>query len=134
MFKYTICEPLNPNILDKGSISKDDFIQVLNEFPWLDMLNEQIAGDESKICFSPSLELVNITTNHGLAISIIEPNQFYIFYKRPKTITKRKWFKTIEIFEPNYLSERLDQTEKDVRDAFNALLNNDLTELESRWG
>lgn len=134
MFKYTICEPLNPNVLDKGSISKEDFIQVLNEFPWLEMLNEQIAADESRICYSPSLELVNTNSNHGLAISIIEPNQFYIFYKRPKMITKRKWFKSVEILEPNYLSERLDQTEKDVRDAFSALLNNDLTELESRWG
>nr|WP_294860755.1 hypothetical protein [uncultured Fluviicola sp.] len=134
MFKYTICEPLNPNILEKGFISKEDFIQVLNEFPWLDMLNEQTAADESSICYSPSLELVNTNSNHGLAISIIEPNQFYIFYKRPKMITKRKWFKSVEIFEPDYLSERLNQTEKDMRDAFNALLNNDLTELESRWG
>lgn len=134
MFKYTICEPLNPNIVDKGTISKEDFIQVLNEFPWLEMLNEQVTADESRIFYSPSLELVNTHSNHALAISIIEPNQFYIFYKRPKVITKRKWFKSVEIFEPDYLSERLDQTEKDMRDAFSALLNNDLTELESRWG
>jgi len=112
MFKYTICNPLNPNILDKGPISKEDFIQVLNEFQWLKMLNAQIAADESKIYYSPSLELVNANSNHGLAISIIEPNQFYIFYKRPKMITKRKWFKSVEILEPNYLSERLHQTKR----------------------
>jgi hypothetical protein len=80
------------------------------------------------------LELENVNSKHGLAISIIGPNQFYIFYKRPKMISRWKWFKSVEVLEPNYLSEHLDQTEQDMRDAFSALLNNDLTELESRWG
>ena len=137
MFKYTICEPLNPTIVDKGNITIEDFRTVLQNFPWIDMLRELENAEESKAFYSPSLELVDLTSNHSLAISIVgsEPElEFYIFYKRPKTITKRKWFKTIEVFEPEYLTDRIGQSKKDMEEAFNALLEGDFELLESRWG
>jgi hypothetical protein len=133
MFKYTICEPLNPNIIDKGSVTKEEFLEVLNRFPWQEMQKEMEAAEESKICYSPSLELIDLKCNHGLAISIVG-QEFYIFYKRPKTVKKRKWFSSVEVFEPEYMSDRTGQNEKDVEEAFNALLESNFELLESRWG
>jgi hypothetical protein len=137
MFKYTICEPLNPTIVDKGNVTAEQFRNVLQNFPWIDMLRELENAEESKVCYSPSLELVDPKSNHSLAISIVGPEselEYYIFYKRPKTITKRKWFKTVEVFKPEYLTDRTGQSEKDVEDAFNALLEGNFELLESRWG
>lgn len=134
MFECSICEPLNPKIIEKGIVSKEEFQEILSEFPWREMLKEQQSAEPSAIYYSPSLELLNTKTKHGIAISIVEPEEFYIFYKHPKLVTKRKWFKSTQTLEPEYLSDRIGQTEKDVKDAFNALLNDDLEELESRWG
>lgn len=137
MFKYTICEPLNPKIVDKGSVTEAEFRTVLQNFPWNDMLKEMNAADESDVCFSPSLELVDTKSTHSLAISIVgeeSDSEFYIFYKRPKTVTRKKWFKTVETFDPEYLSDRTGQTINDVEEAFNALLSGNLELLEARWG
>lgn len=137
MFKYTICEPLNPTIVDKGNVTREEFRNVLQSFPWIEMLRELENAEESQVCYSPSLELIDSNTNHSLAISIVGPEselEYYIFYKRPKTISKKKWFKTIEVFEPEYLTDRTGQSEADMKDAFNSLLEGDFKMLESRWG
>jgi len=137
MFRYTICEPLNPTIMDKGNVTKVEFQNVLQNFPWIDMLRELENAEESKVFYSPSLELIDSKSNHSLAISIIgleSEFEYYIFYKRPKTISKRKWFKTVEVFEPEYLTDRIGQSKADMEEAFNALLNGNFELLESRWG
>lgn len=137
MFKYTICEPLNPTIVDKGSITVEEFRIIFQNFPWIEMLRELENAEEAKVCYSPSLELVDMKSNHSLTISIVGPEselEYYIFYKRPKTITKKKWFKTVEVFEPEYLTDRTGQSKKDVEDAFNSLLEGNFELLESRWG
>jgi len=38
------------------------------------------------------------------------------------------------VFDPEYLSDRTGQSEADMKDAFNALLNGDFQTLEARWG
>ena len=136
-FKYTICEPLNPTIVDKGKVTAEEFINVLQNFPWLDMLRELENAEPSEVYYSPSLELVDLKSNHSLAISIVGPDSdldYYIFYKRPKTITKTKWFKTVEVVDPEYLTERVGQSKEDMEDAFKALLEGNFELLESRWG
>ncbi len=137
MFKYTICEPLNPKIVDKGNVTESEFQAVLQNFPWHDMLKKMNAAEESTVYYSPSLELVDVKSNHSLAISIVggdSDSEFYIFYKRPKTVTRKKWFKTVEEFDPEYLSDRTGQSIHDVEEAFNALLSGNFGLLETRWG
>jgi len=137
MFNYSICEPLNPTIVDKGNVTANEFKNVLQNFPWIEMLRELENAEESKVCYSPSLELVDLKSNHSLSISIVGPEsqiEFYIFYKRPKTITKRKWFKIVEVFEPEYITDRTGQSKKDMEEAFYALLEGNFELLESRWG
>ena len=43
-------------------------------------------------------------------------------------------FGLIKNMDDNYTSDRIGQTNKDARDAVSALINDDLTTLEKRWG
>lgn len=136
-FTYSICEPLNPNIIKKGAVTEEAFRVVLETFPWLELLRSLESTAEDEIHFSPSLELRNESTKHSLAISIVGPEEdleYSIFFRRPKTVTQKKWFKTVDVFNPEYTSDRMGQTATDVMDAFDALLRRDHDKLESRWG
>lgn len=137
MFQYTICEPLNPVVVDKGTVTAEEFRTVLHNFPWIAMLKESENAEDADVYYSPSLELIDVKSRHSLAISIVGPEahpEYYIFFRRPKTVTKRKWFKSIEVFEPEYTTERTRQTQQDMEAAFNALLEGNIELLESRWG
>lgn len=90
-FRYSICNPFSPEIIEKGAISKEDFINIFKEFPWVDLLNESKEAESSesgkKVHYSPSLEIENSSNKNGLSISIaevVEQPEFYIFYKRPE--------------------------------------------------
>lgn len=137
VFRYSICEPLNPNIIEMGTITADEFRKVLQNFPWFEMLRDQINAEESEIYYSPSLELEDEISKQGISISIINPEpdvEYHIFYKRPKTTIKKMWFKTKEVINPEYVTDRIAQSGQDMNDAFNALLEGDFEMLESRWG
>lgn len=117
-----------------GEIDKSKILDVLERFPWNDLIDKMNNAVDQEIHFSPSLEFENTTNRHGLSISIIDEdnaNEFYIFYKRPKLI--KKLFGLIRNMDDNYLSDRPGQTISDVRDAVNALIANDLPTLEKRW-
>jgi len=132
MFRYSICDPLKKDPIEMGDIEKDKILDIFDRFPWTDLLDKMKGVKESEIYFSPSLEVENKATRHGLAISIVDGNEFYIFYKRPKMVTKM--FGLIKNMDDNYTSDRTGQTNKDARDAVDALINDDLTTLEKRWG
>lgn len=90
---------------------------------------------ENEIYFSPSVEFENKASRHGLSISIVEnekENEFYIFFKRPKMVTKL--FGLMKNLDDNFTSDRTGQTAKDVRDAVSALIHDDIETLEKRWG
>ncbi|NCT76715.1 MAG: hypothetical protein GXC78_19420 [Chitinophagaceae bacterium] len=90
---------------------------------------------EDEIFFSPSLEIENKDTKHGLSISAVGvPNnyEFYIFYKRPKKI--KILFGLKEKIDNNYTSDKTGQTKKDVIDCLDALLRNDMEYLASKIG
>lgn len=115
-----------------GEIEKDKILDILDKFPWQDMLDEIDKAGDSEIYFSPSIEFENQSNKHGVSISIVDKDDFYIFYKRPKLVSKL--FGLIKSQDDNYTSERTGQSIKDVRAAVTALINNDLTILEERWG
>src|SRR5688500_13015570 len=95
-FRYSICNPFSPDIIEKGVINKEEFLNIFKEFPWVDLLNEMKEAESSnsgkEIHYSPSFEIENSSNKNGLSISIVDiekQNEFYIFYKRPE---KRKSF------------------------------------------
>lgn len=135
--KYSICDPFNPEVIEKGEILATEFFKVLDEFPWLEWLEKCNQVQASEIYFSPSLELRNESNSHAISVSLVgdeNENEFYLFYKRPKLIEKKSWFKTVQVMEPNFLSERQMQSIDNVRDAFKALIENDFEKLDRNWG
>lgn len=87
-FRYSVCEPLNPKVIEKGMIAPDCVIGLFNDFQWGYYLKQIEVAETRKmdIYFSPSLEVENKANKNGLTISAVgdpEDPEFYIFYKRP---------------------------------------------------
>ena len=117
-----------------GEIEKEKILDILDRFPWTELLNKMNGVRESEIHFSPSLEFENKVNRHGICISIVEDDgsEFYISFKRPKMVTRM--FGLTKDIDYNFISARTGQTYQDVRDALTALISDDLVTLEKRWG
>ena len=95
-FRYSICEPLNPKVIEKGMIAPDSVIGLFNDFQWDYYLIEVAETRKMDIYFSPSLEVENKANKNGLTISAVgdpEDPEFYIFYKRPISVVKKQFFR-----------------------------------------
>lgn len=134
-FRATFCDPFKADIIELGNIQKDKIIETFENTPWIDFLRKMELAKEDEIFFSPSLEIENKDTKHGLSISAVgAPNnyEFYIFYKRPKKI--KLFFGLKEKIDNNYTSDKTGQTKKDVIDCLDALLRNDMEYLANKIG
>lgn len=131
-FRYSICEPTNPKIIEKGKI---DFLEIINtfqNFPWKSHLEEM--KDAKNIYHSPSLEFENSSNKNALSISAVgevDKYEFYIFFKRAKI--QKTWFGLSEKLNNNFISELRDQNEEETTEILNALVNNDLAFLERKF-
>lgn len=135
MYRYSICDPLKPEIIEMGNIAKEDVMDILNQFPWFDLLKKMNDADPAKVNYSPSIEFENTDNHHGLSISIVgdeKDYEFYVFYKRPKM--RVRLFGLIKNLDKDYLSDRTQQSLADVQECVQALLNNDFVTLEKKWG
>lgn len=133
-FRHSICDPLNPKIIEKGSIDRIDIIPLFSSFPWSQYLKKMNGAKETEIYFSPSLEFENKLNSNGLAISAVDegnPNEFelYLFYKRPKMVTK--YWGLSKKLDRNYVSSLTEQTEQNAIDCLKALINDDFEYLEN---
>ncbi len=84
MFKFTICDPLVKDVIDRGAIPQEAVLPAFSDFPWSDMLAKMRSAKEKDICFSPSVGFENTADGHGIVISIVEGKKetvFYLFYK-----------------------------------------------------
>lgn len=133
-FRHSICEPLNPKIIEKGSINKNEIISSFLSFPWNKYLEQMENAKEREIYYSPSLEIENKRNKNGLAISAVgQPNkyEFYIFFKRPKL--RKQFLGLYKKMDNSYVSDLTRQTKKDVLDCLNALIENNLEFLERKF-
>jgi hypothetical protein len=134
-FRASFCDPFKPDIIELGNIQQENIIQKFESVSWTDYLRRMEAAKEGEIFYSPSLEIENKDTKHGLAISAVgESNnyEFYIFYKRPKTV--KTFLGLREKIDEGYTSEKTGQTKQDVLDCLNALLRNDTEYLANKIG
>ena len=72
------------------------------------------VAKEEDIFYSPSLEIENKDTKHGLSISAVgnhDSFEFYIFYKRPKIV--KTFFGLKEKIKNGYLSDKTGQTKQE---------------------
>lgn len=131
-FRYSICEPTNPEIIEKGKIDSSEIMQIFENFPWKSHL-KQMENRKTNY-YSPSLEFENLRTKNGLAISAVgnpDKYDFYVFFKRPKM--QKTWFGLSEKWNENYLSELLDQSEEITIDMLKALIDNNVSYLERKF-
>lgn len=134
-FRASFCDPFKPDIIELGDIQMENVIQKFESVPWTDYLRRMESAKEDEVFYSPSFEVENKDNKHGLAISAIgEPHsyEFYIFYRRPKTV--KTFFGLKEKIDENYTSDITGQTKQDVLDCLNALLRNDTDYLANKIG
>jgi len=134
-FRASFCDPFKPDIIELGPIQKDKVIDKFETTPWSDLLQKMEFAKKEEVYYSPSLEIENSDTKHGLAISAVgEPAnyEFYIFYKRPKKV--KLFFGLKEKINGNYTSDKTGQTKQDVLDCLNALLQDDTEYLANKIG
>ena len=132
MFRYSICDPFEKEPIEMGEIEKNEITDVLDRVPWTNLIEKIHEAGDSNVHFSPSIEFENKSNMHGLTISIVADGDFYIFYKRPKLVSKL--FGIIKVKNDHFTTEKTGQSIKDVKEAVTALINDDLLTLERRWG
>ncbi len=87
-FSVTFCNPFKKEVIDLGVIEKQKIIEKFNSIKWNNYLRRMELVDESQIFYYPSFEIVNTIGTHGLSVSAISENEWYIFYKRPKKVKR----------------------------------------------
>jgi hypothetical protein len=131
-YQWTICDPASPAVIEKGAIQKEDILETFRRFPWIDELRKMASMKEEDIHFSPSLEFENKDTKQGVSFSIVgdeTTHEFYIFYKRPKTL--KSFFGLSKKEMEDYISDITGQSMDDAINFLNAFLNNETDKLES---
>ena len=132
IFRASFCDPFKADIVELGDVEKDKVMEMFEKVPWSEYLAKMATAKESEIYYSPSLEIENKDNRNALSISAIENQEWSIFYKRPKLVKRRKFFKVVEEIDNEYLTDIWDQTEDDVRNCLEALIRNDLQFLENK--
>ncbi|OXA74211.1 hypothetical protein B0A67_00020 [Flavobacterium aquidurense] len=128
-FRYSICEPTNPKIIEMGKIDSSEIINTFQNFPWKAHLQEM--KNARNIFHSPSLEFENSGNKNALSISVVgkpDKYEFYVFFKRAKI--QKTWFGLSEKLNNNFISELTDQNEEKTAEILKALVDNDLAFLE----
>ena len=129
-FRASFCDPFKPDIIEIGKIERKKILATFHKIPWLDYLTKMKTAKQKEIFYSPSLEIENSNNKNGISVSAIDETEWYIFFKRPKLV--KRFFGLTEKMDNNYLTDIQGQTEKDVTDCLNALINNDLEFLENK--
>ena len=134
-FRASFCDPFSPDIVELGDISQDEIINKFENINWRDYLERMQNVKENEIHYSPSFEVENKETRHGLDISAVgDPStyEFYVFYRRPKKV--KVLFGLTERRSQNYITEITGQTKDDVLKCLDALIKDDTEYLSNKIG
>ena len=86
-YKYSICHIDKSEIEYRNeNIDKNQVLEIVKNYPWSGELKRMNEIDESKICYSPSLDFKNIDDNHSFCLTAEgEPlnHTFSVWYNRP---------------------------------------------------
>ncbi|WP_109435349.1 hypothetical protein [Aquimarina sp. AU119] len=135
--KYSESHPLKAELVNKRLLSKEEFVNKYEKFPWKELLEEQLNADDKNIHCSPSL---NVENNDGKLISVsivgqLNDYEFYVCFKRPITRKRKKWFGLIEYdyYDKDFCSVIPEQTKNDGLEAFLLFYEGNFEKLEERW-
>ena len=134
-FRASFCDPFQKDSINLGLLSKEAVISHFESIDWATHLSKMADANQEDIYFSPSLEIENNDTNFSLCFSAVgEPDdyEFYIFYKRPKTVISASGKEVV--ISSDYISDITGQTKQDAIDCLNAFIQNDTAFLENKIG
>ena len=134
MYKWTICEPLLPDIVEKGVIEKEKLVSTFESFPWNEMLLKMDNAQQSEIQYSPSLEVISEPDKKSITFSSVRTDDgycFYVFFKRSKKV--KKWFGFVEKTDPEYFSDVLDYTKESAIELLRQFVAGDFHKLEKTF-
>lgn len=132
-FHATFCDPLESDIIDLGDFSESGAINRFESIDWDASLAKMLNVDQSKIFYSPSLEISSYDGVQSIAISVVgEPdrNEFFLFYKRPREQKVLGLWKRVN---SRYVSDKTGQSRQDAIDCLKALIRNDVQFLEDKF-
>ncbi|MCX6316682.1 MAG: hypothetical protein NTW29_05300 [Bacteroidetes bacterium] len=131
-WRWTICDPGNPEIIDKGLILKKDIMDTFLQYPWQQELKRtNDLGEDAQ--YSPSVEFTNEETGQVVTFSLVGDEmqqEFYIFYQRKKTISIL--FGLFRQQRNKYVSDITGQTMENAIAFLEAFLRGDNEEMEIR--
>lgn len=133
VYRWTICEPDHPEVIEKGMISGDDILQTFLQYPWKEKLKLLNSLPEDKICFSPSIEFEDSDAGHGVTFSCVGDEtdmEFYIFYKRDKMVSNFGGLFNRQV--KGKISDITGQGLADAQAFLEAFLKNDTAYLEQK--
>ena len=135
MYKWSICDPLIEDVIEKGDIHKDDIIDTFTNFPWQEMLNKLEGAREEEVCYSPSLEFRDEISGRGITFSAVKEGAgycFYVFFKRPEVVSKLFGLRKVE--DPDYVSDILDQSTESSLELLSKFVSGNYEELRLKFG
>ena len=103
-YSWDMLDPLSPDKIEKGSISKDKIAEVFSCFPWEELLLKLESAQEKDIFYSPSLTFRDKSLGCAITFTVVRENTGYIFYV---------FFERPEERELSYTSDILDQSTED---------------------
>ncbi len=133
MYKWTVCDPLEKDVIEKGVIEKNKILETFVNYPWKDELNKRPSFDGEPF-FSPTLEFIDTKNCQAIAFSVVDDFNglsFYLFYKRPQKV--KKWFGLVSKYDPEYVSDLLDQDFNSAKEILEQFLNQKFQELENKF-
>jgi hypothetical protein len=128
-FNLSFCNPFSPIIENWGLKNDSEIIDCFKNIPWEDFLDRMVKVDKDKLAYSPSLEIEDTSTKHGISISALGDGMWLVFYKRPKLVSK--WFGLTQVLDENYYTEKEVGNQEQVIEFIQALLENNLSHLEN---
>jgi hypothetical protein len=130
MYNWTICEPFNPKVVDKGAIDKSIIIETFNSYAWADLLKD-VEENPEKVCFSPSIEFIR-QDGAAVTFSVFDKREdliFMFFFKRNKMVKGSFGFGTKE----KEIISDIDITFTESKIVLEQFLANDFESIENRF-
>ena len=128
-FQAAFYEPLKPEKHQLNAVKKEEIMNHFEQVPWKALVDLVNAADLGKIYHQPAFEVENTTNRNSLWVSTVNLTDWYIIYTRPKRV--KIWFGLTDKMKEDHMTDVEGKSIEEVKSCLNALLNNDLSFLES---
>lgn len=128
MYSWTVCEPFNSKVVEKGEIEKTDIYETFTSYPWSNLLKD-VDENPDKVRYSPSVEFIK-QDGPSVTFSVFDNREdliFMFFFKRKKMVKGLFGFGTKE---KEILSD-IEITFAKAKTILNQFLANDFESIEN---